>query len=104
MERAELNTNPVEGEFFTPQGISDALVREAIQNSLDARPDHVDGPVRIRFRFSGDQDAATPADAALYLRGLGPHLSVQTEIQLRRSAADPLPYLEPIPKRLRPSK
>jgi len=34
------NREPVEGEFFATEGISDpgvALVREAVQNSLDAR-------------------------------------------------------------------
>lgn len=93
MERAELNTNPVEGEFFTPQGISDALVREAIQNSLDARIPGASGPVQVRFRFSGDSEALEPAKAGTWLRGLGPHLAAQSEIQLRRSDSDPLPYL-----------
>jgi hypothetical protein len=49
MSRGDLNIDPVEGEFFateTLSGITDALVREAIQNSLDAATEE---KVRVRF-------------------------------------------------------
>jgi hypothetical protein len=39
MSRGEINVDPIEGEFFTTEALgslSDALIREAIQNSLDA--------------------------------------------------------------------
>ena len=39
MQPGEINVDPIEGEFFTTEAIgsiTDALVREAVQNSLDA--------------------------------------------------------------------
>jgi len=77
MSRGEMNTDPVEGEFFTPEGLADALVRESIQNSLDARP--LDGrqnstPVRVRFHLVGETKGLSSKDAARYLDGLWPHL------------------------------
>ncbi len=52
--------DPVVGEFFSSDAIKDAgeaLVREAIQNSLDARIDRGAGNVRIRIYLSGDSKA-----------------------------------------------
>lgn len=93
MERAELNSNPVEGEFFTPQGIADALVRESIQNSLDARRDDYTGPVKVRIAASGT-DQALPADQAEeYLRGLRPHLAAQADLPAVPEAGTPMPFL-----------
>ena len=75
MNPGEINIDPIEEEFFTTEAIgsvTDALVREAIQNSLDAGSG--EGPVTVRFSFSGP---ATPeADTARrqYLDGLFPHL------------------------------
>lgn len=39
MGKGEMNIDPIEGEFFSTEALgslSDALIREAIQNSLDA--------------------------------------------------------------------
>lgn len=72
MDRGEINVDPVHDEFFKAQDLADALVREAIQNSLDARRGHF--TVRVRFRFATDSHALSPAVAAAYLRGLAPHL------------------------------
>jgi hypothetical protein len=60
---SEINQDPIEGEFFTTQDVgdlSDALVRESIQNSLDAViPDKnkIVRPVTVRFFFSGTLEA-----------------------------------------------
>jgi hypothetical protein len=73
--------NPIASEFFSSEAVgdaSDALVREAIQNSLDAR--HPDAkaaghPARVRIHLSGD-DAALPAGAAADWFGtIWPHVS-----------------------------
>lgn len=72
MTRGEMNTDPVEGEFFTPEGLAEALVREAIQNSLDAKLPG--SQVRVRFAFSGSERALEPAKARRYLDSLRPHL------------------------------
>jgi hypothetical protein len=39
MNKGEMNVDPIEGEFFSTEALGslpDALIREAIQNSLDA--------------------------------------------------------------------
>ena len=39
MSKGEMNVDPIEGEFFSTEALGslpDALIREAIQNSLDA--------------------------------------------------------------------
>ena len=58
MDRGEINVDPVHDEFFKAQDLADALVREAIQNSLDARRGH--SRVRVRFRFAVDDQALAP--------------------------------------------
>ena len=50
MSRGEINVDPIEGEFFATEALgslSDALVRESIQNSLDAKAGT--GPIKVRF-------------------------------------------------------
>ena len=64
--------NPVSDEFFTdPELLTDAssLVREAIQNSLDAADD-LESPVRIRFKVG--ERANAPSDSN-YFAGLEKH-------------------------------
>src|SRR5262245_53016075 len=76
MSRGEMNADPIEGEFFTPEGLADALIRESVQNSLDARASA--GPVKVRFFLSGTTAGALPLERAKkYLEGLWPHLRVQ---------------------------
>jgi hypothetical protein len=63
-QESEVKIDPIEGEFFTTQEIgdfSDALVRESIQNSLDAKlPDSDAGQVvTVRYYFSGNANANT---------------------------------------------
>lgn len=75
-----VNQNPIEGEFFTTQDVgdfSDALVRECIQNSLDAKLDRNNNTqvVTVRFYLSGETGAN---DVVLnhhpYFNGLYPHI------------------------------
>ena len=70
---SEINQDPVQGEFFTAASdLSERLVRESLQNSLDARRE--DETVRVRYRFSGEEGALRPAGAARYLADLAPHI------------------------------
>lgn len=71
MSRGEMNADPIEGEFFTPEGLADSLVRESIQNSLDARRNGE--AVRVRFHLS-DENGLSQSAGRHYLRGLWPHL------------------------------
>ena len=70
-----------EGEFFKGEsqpdelyGRTDALVREVMQNSLDARDPESSGPVRVRFAFSQAKEELKQDDARVYLDGLVEHL------------------------------
>ena len=74
MTPAQIHQDPVQGEFFSREAdLPGRLVREAIQNSLDAR--RGDDPVRVRFVFSGERNALPPHRAARYLDGLEEHVA-----------------------------
>ena len=74
MVPAEMNQDPVQGEFFSREAdLPGRLVREAIQNSLDARLGAE--PVRVRFVFSGEGGALPVDRAARYLDGLEEHVA-----------------------------
>lgn len=54
MGRGEMNQDPVQDDYFNRVALdsySDALVKEAIQNSLDAKADNSEGAVRVRITF-----------------------------------------------------
>lgn len=78
MTPAEINQDPVQGEFFSREAdLAGRLVREAIQNSLDARRGQQ--TVRVRFVFSGERDALRVGQAARYLKGLEKHVKAVVE-------------------------
>ncbi len=78
MSEWQPNSNPVLGEFFSAASdLPERLVRESIQNSMDAR--HGNEPVRVRFTFSGEQGALDERSAAPYLAGLRPHILAVAE-------------------------
>jgi hypothetical protein len=67
--------DPVVGEFFSSDAIKDAgeaLVREAIQNALDARRDDCE-TVQVRAFVSGSSGALAPEAAARWFSGAWPH-------------------------------
>ncbi len=64
----ELRSDPVQDEFFRDdESVTDPLVREAIQNSLDAADG--DGPVDVRFALGRAGDLGRT-----YIDGLWPHI------------------------------
>src|SRR5688572_13600910 len=71
--------DPISSEFFaneSVQNVARALIREAIQNSLDARGGLAGTePVRIRVVLGVDADAALKNDAEAFFTGVWPHLS-----------------------------
>ena len=92
MSRGEMNADPVEGEFFTPEGLADSLVRESIQNSLDAKLD--DSPVRVRFHFSGETRALSAKSGNRYLDGLWQHVkSIEGGRPNTPEMTDPVQFL-----------
>jgi hypothetical protein len=70
---------PIQGEFFATGAISntaEALVREGIQNSLDAgRAGEV---VRVRICLTGASKAAPGEGVAPYLEGAWPHFQARS--------------------------
>jgi hypothetical protein len=78
MQRGELNVDPIQSEFFSVDaigGLAEALVRECIQNSLDAgEPGKV---VRVRFWLSGQENAISPEAAHPYSSDLRLHLEAK---------------------------
>lgn len=70
--RVDPNIDPVQGEFFTPEGLVDGLVRESIQNSLDAGRGK--GVVRVQFSLYEDSKALDPEKHSKYMTGLWEHL------------------------------
>jgi hypothetical protein len=93
--RGEVNHDPVEGEFFTPDGLSGSLVREAVQNSLDAKTDGSIEPVQVRFALSKSQpsESLQAAISERYTLGLSPHLDAFSISNFPRLQSDPFDYL-----------
>ena len=59
-QKDEVLEDPTEGEFFKQdEDLPDAVVRELIQNSLDAAI-NPDAQVRVDFRFSSAKHALSP--------------------------------------------
>jgi hypothetical protein len=78
MQRGELNVDPIQSEFFSIEaldGLTEALVRETIQNSLDAgKPGK---KVKVRFWLSGAGHAVSSKIAAKYFSGVRDHLEAK---------------------------
>jgi hypothetical protein len=95
MTRGEINVDPIEGEFFSTEvlgSLPDALVREAIQNSLDAGIPGEQVKVLISFP-SSDNYLQTPSSEP-YLRGLEIHLdSENSGLQERVELTDPMDFI-----------
>lgn len=91
MNPGDLNIDPIESEFFATEtlgGVTDALVREAIQNSLDAA---ADDKIRVRFCLA---PAAGNATRECYLADLWSHVEAAHEASTALpNRGDPLRYL-----------
>lgn len=95
MGRAEMNTDPTEGDFFNVdvlENMADALVRETIQNSLDARRTDETSPVEVRFRLQSASADAEPA-ISQYFSGLWPHVEATNVLDEPPDSAEPVCWL-----------
>ncbi len=95
MSKGEMNVDPIEGEFFSTEALgslSDALIREAVQNSLDAA---IPGEqVKVVITFSSPDQHLPTAKSDAYLRGLERHLEAkQAGLSERAKLTDPMNYL-----------
>lgn len=95
MSRGEINVDPIEGEFFTTEALgslSDALIRETIQNSLDAGLPNQQVTVIISFCTS--EQRLGLSEKKHYLKGLDAHLaSKKSGIIEPPSANEPMDFL-----------
>jgi hypothetical protein len=71
------NREATQGEFFTNDTELRGFIREAVQNSLDAKRSRVKGPVRVRIFVSGDQAALSPEKAARWFENGWPHFHAE---------------------------
>jgi len=95
MHPGEMNIDPIEAEFFSTEAVgslADAFVREAIQNSLDAR---VPGTaLRIRILFPPPLAMLDGGRKVHYMTGLVDHLNVsRTALTKLPSADEPLEFM-----------
>lgn len=69
---------PTQSEFFATDAIrnlAEALVRESIQNSLDAKRKDIQAPVKVSFRLAVGENAMTPDCATKYFGSGWNHFS-----------------------------
>ena len=102
MDKSEKLQDPIQSQFFTTNivgGLTAALVRETIQNSLDAKTSDDDGikySVLVRFSLSGLKNAIIPKKVNYYLTSLIPHIKAKDNGILDTKVPDfsqPMPYL-----------
>ena len=95
MQPGEMNIDPIEAEFFSTEALgslADAFVREAIQNSLDARQPR--SPLRIRILFSTAAAMLDGPRKEAYVAGLADHLDASRASLTKLPAADePLDFM-----------
>ncbi|HCO27063.1 MAG: hypothetical protein CME31_22440 [Gimesia sp.] len=85
LEEGDTVRDPIQGEFFATESIensADALIREGIQNSLDARRKTSNTPwgrevLKVRVTVSGAQKAILPDDAIQFLNSNWEHLEAK---------------------------
>jgi hypothetical protein len=86
MSKGEMNVDPIEGEFFSTEALgslSDALIREAIQNSLDAA---IPGEqVKVAITFSSSDQNLPASKSENYLKGLKNHLAAKESGLIERA-------------------
>ena len=93
--KGEKIRDPIQGEFFATEAIENpaqALIRESVQNSLDAA---LDGSrVRIRFFLATGEHSASAESVHRYFEGAWPHLAAEKNgLQAPPSPAHSCPFL-----------
>jgi hypothetical protein len=90
----EKTHEPIQGEFFSTEAIhnpTEALVREGIQNSLDAGTEL---PVRVRLFLASGQDAAPASRMTPWLKGAWEHIQANGNgLREPPSESDACPFL-----------
>lgn len=90
--------DPIQGEFFANEAIKnpeEALIREGIQNSLDAAlKNGGENPIKIRVLLANGLAAAPARDAQKFMEDAWPHISAPGNgIKNPPSPDEPCPFL-----------
>lgn len=94
LKKSELNRGTTEEEFFRGGESSiDSLVRESVQNSLDAEDRSVPGPVRVRFYVSGPAGASPAGLSSKWLSQLVPSLRAAGLIPADADGLSAMPFV-----------
>lgn len=96
-----IKRDPFEAEFFTGEeedeaafGRTDSLVRETIQNSLDAQNPEHKGPIELRFAIRKGKHAIVASTAKQFLGDLAPHLNaLNNDVISQTFGQSSIPYL-----------
>ena len=88
LELGEPERNPRESEFFRLKEPAEAVVREVIQNSLDARSDNA-STVKVCFSFG----EVGKVNVGSYFQGLEPHLIACDLLLSDCTDRDKIPFL-----------
>lgn len=95
MNPGEMNIDPIEAEFFSTEALgslADALVREAIQNSLDARRNGE--TLKIRILFPAPTAMPGQEEKVAYMAGLLEHFGASRSGLARPPSPDePLEFM-----------
>lgn len=90
VKRGEVKRDPQEAEFFTEEGEPDALIREVIQNSLDAAADDTVS-IKIAFDEVVEEYASDVRD--VYFHRLERHLEAQEFFDDSPLKEDTIPFI-----------
>lgn len=96
MGRAEINQDPTADYFFNVEALenlSDALVRESIQNSLDAKASGSSLPVTVRITIPKPDFSLDPSATSPFLNGLWQHLQAIPDLEQLPSSKDRVSWI-----------
>lgn len=93
-EAGEQTRDPIIGEFFSTDAIdnpAEALVREGIQNALDAGDEN---QVRVRIFLATGENALPPEEWREWFDGAWPHITAERNgLHEKPAPSDPCPFL-----------
>ncbi len=90
-------SNPISGEFFSTEAVGDvaeAIIREGIQNTLDARLNRRSGPCKVRVFLSGDSGSLAAPRVKRWFGSLWPHvMAPRNGLRNQPECTAPCPFL-----------
>lgn len=96
MARAEINQDPTQEDFFNTEHLpdfADALVRESIQNSLDAGLRDTGEPVRVRIALPSLRQRPPVKEISPFFNNLFRHVSASGVVRDQPAEDSPLEFL-----------